>query len=103
MKFRYQSSFIVGSAPPNFPAGSTLRWRPFAPVTILHPVTNVRRQFNRALLDTGADQAVFPERLLSVLGLNPIPAPGQAIVWRGVSYAMRFALAQLVLADGIDE
>jgi hypothetical protein len=103
MKFPYQSSFIIGAAPPSFAPGSTLRWRPFAPVNILHPVTKIRRQFNRALMDTGADQTVFPERLLTTLGLTPIPAPGQAMVWRGVSYPMKFAEAQLVLTDGVEE
>ncbi len=103
MKFPYQSSFIIGSPPPSFSPGAMLRWRPFAPVTILHPARNTLRQFNRALLDTGSDQTVFPERLLAALGLTSISAPGQAIVWRGISYAMKFALAQFVLTDGIDE
>ncbi len=46
---------------------------------------------------------MFPDRLVAALGLNPIPAPGQKIVWRGVSYAMSYARAHLVLADGIEE
>lgn len=103
MKFPYQSSFIVGSAPPSLPPGASLRWRPFVPVTISHPAKNIRRQYNRALLDTGSDQSVFPDRLMATLGLTPIAAPGQAIVWRGNSYALKFAQVQLVLADGVHE
>jgi len=83
--------------------GSTLRWRPFAPVVVLHPATKVRRQFNRALLDTGGDHSVFPERLLVALGLAPLPAAGHQIVWHGVSYPVRFAQVELVLTDGAEE
>jgi hypothetical protein len=102
MRFPYQSGFVVGQAPPSLPPGTLLRWRPFAPVQIREPNGPAQRTFTRALLDTGADETIFPANVVRALGLTPLPAPGQQVVWRGVYYPMAYAEVWLVLSDGLE-
>lgn len=102
MRFPYQSGFIIGQAPPSVPSGTLLRWRPFAPVQIREPNGPLQRTFTRALLDTGADETIFPVNVMTALGLAPLAAPGQQVVWRGVYYPIAYADVWLTLSDGLE-
>ena len=99
LQFPYQPVPLVGTPPPSLPPTATVRWRPFAPVTIIGP-TGVSRRFQRALVDPGADDTVFPLELVDRLRMVLRPDTGQKLRWRGEVYQLRYGDAELELADG---
>jgi len=98
LRYSYQPVPLSGSAPPSLPPLGTVRWRPFAPVTIIGP-TGVTRHFQRALVDPGADDTVFPLELVERLGVVLRPDTGQRLRWRGQTYPLRYGDADLELSD----
>lgn len=100
MRFPYQSSFLIGAPPPSLPPGTTFHWRPFVPITVFDPNQSVRRRFTRALLDTGADQTVFPQTVLSGLGLKTFLR--QVKILSGVALLMRWHMRPFSLCCRTD-
>src|SRR5258708_6277986 len=95
----YQDEPLSGPPPPSLPQGSTMRWRPLIPVTIIGP-TGLFRQFGRALVDTGADDTVFPLDTVAWIAATLRPDSGHRIRWRGQPHPLRFGDVQLELSAG---
>jgi hypothetical protein len=98
-RFPYQPEPLHGPLPPSLPPGTTVRWRPLAPVAMLGPTALVRR-FSRALLDSGADDTSFPLDTVTRLNVPLISDMGQRVRWRGQVYSLRFGPVELELSDG---
>jgi hypothetical protein len=98
LRYPYQPVPLSGSVPPSLPSTATVRWRPFAPVTITGPA-GVPRHFHRALVDPGADDTVFPFELVDRLGVLLRPDTGHRLRWRGQAYPLRYGDAELELSD----
>jgi len=102
LQFPYQPVPLVGTAPPSLPPTATVRWRPFAPVTIVGPA-GVSRRFQRALLDPGADDTVFPLELVQRLRVTLRPDTGHKLRWRGQAYQLRYGDVERVLSASVRE
>lgn len=98
LEFPYLDEPVGGPSPPSLPAGSSLRWRPFIPVTVVGPAG---RHFSpRALLDTGADDSVFPLGVAQRLGVHLQSGTQHGVRWRGQKYGIQFGSVELLISDG---
>ncbi|MCL4205251.1 MAG: hypothetical protein KJ000_22440 [Pirellulaceae bacterium] len=98
LQYPYQPVPLVGTPPPSIPLDTTVRWRPFAPVTIIGP-TGISRRFQRALIDSGADDSVFPLEIAARLHVVLRPYTGHVLRWRGQPYELRYGDVELELSD----
>jgi hypothetical protein len=98
LRFPYLDERLRGPAPPSLPAGSLVRHRPLAPVTIRGPCG--QWSFTRAVLDPGSDDTIFPLSSVHWIGASLHPDTGHRIRWRGPLHPLRFADIELELDDG---
>ena len=98
LSFPYQDEPLRGSAPPSLPAGTTVRWRPLLPVTIIGP-TGRCRLFPREVLDTGSDDTIFPWDVVTLLGIPLQADTGHGLRWQGQPYTLRFGAVALEFSD----
>jgi hypothetical protein len=98
LRFAFQDELLQGPPPPSLPPGTTVRWRPLVPVTIIGATGQVR-QFGRAVLDPAADDTVFPLDTAGRIGARLRPDTGHRIRWRGQVHSLRFGDVELELAD----
>jgi hypothetical protein len=97
LQILYMPRPIKPPTPPNHPPGTTYRYRPILPVTLVGPAD--RRHGTHAVVDTGSDDCLFPIGFLARIGGTPCPETGHHVTWRGSTYPILYANITLMLAD----
>jgi hypothetical protein len=100
LRFAYQDEPLTGPAPPSLSKGTTVRWRPLIPLTIIGP-TGITRDFGRAVFDPAADDTVLPIDTALRLGVRLLAPTGHGVRWGGQLHALRFGEVDLLLTDNV--
>jgi hypothetical protein len=75
LRFPYLDERLAGPAPQSLLPGTTVRWRPLVPATIIGP-GGLMSDFGRAVVDPAAYDTVFPLDTAQRIGAHLRPDTG---------------------------